>query len=310
MNNALESLKSHSVVVADTANPDAISIYKPTDVTTNPSLILQQAKLPYANSLIEATKQKLRKGKYLDPKEACLYLAIKFGVTISNLIPGYISTEVDARLSFNTEASVAEALKIISIYESFEIEKSRVLIKLASTWEGIEAAKILEAKGIGCNLTLLFSEVQARAAGHSNVTLISPFVGRIYDWHVARGETPIGPDSDPGVLSVQSIHRLYKSHGISTIVMGASFRNAEQVLALAGCDRLTIAPTLLEELKNRNDIVTPIKTPSVTNLSLSPINRDQFQLALASNPMANEKLAEGITRFIADQESLEALISQ
>lgn len=310
MRSSLDHLRSHSVVVADTADLDAIHKFAPVDATTNPSLVLKQATLEKTQALIDRTRAKLMSGELASVSEAATSLAVHFGAEIARVIPGYVSTEVDARLSFDTEASIAQAHAILAHYETLGVPSDRILIKLAATWEGIEACRQLESEGIRCNLTLLFSEEQAIAAAHASATLISPFVGRIYDWYVARGETPENASVDPGVLSVQRIHWLYRSHGIKTIVMGASFRSAAQVLALAGCDRLTISPNILDDLQQRDEPVHPMEQPKKLGSTLPTIDRNQFLLALAANPMANEKLADGITRFIQDQETLEALIAR
>ena len=308
MTNTLDQLREHSIVVADTANFQAIEEFRPVDATTNPSLILKQAQAAETKSLIEDAKRGLQQGTYSSAQDAALDLAVRFGYQIATRITGYISTEVDARFSFNVEKSIEQAHRIIEKYENFGLPKDRVLIKLASTWEGIQAARALESQGIGCNLTLLFCEAQAIAAANAQVTLISPFVGRIYDWHVAKGDTPKSPDSDPGVQSVRQILNLYKSHSVETIVMGASFRTAEQVLALAGCDRLTISPALLKELGDKTDPVKPLVLPTPGQDALSELDKDTFLLSLAADAMANEKLADGITRFIRDQETLERLL--
>src|SRR5210317_19639 len=307
--NTLEQLREHSIVVADTADFHAIETFKPVDATTNPSLILKQAQSPVTAELIAETKLGLKTGRFASAAEAALDLSVRFGVEIAQRIEGYVSTEVDARLSFNSARSIEQAHLILKKYRAFGISQDRILIKLASTWEGIQAAKALEAEGIGCNLTLLFSETQAIAAANAQATLISPFVGRIYDWYVAKGEIPESAQSDPGVLSVKNILNQYKSHGVSTIVMGASFRTADQVLALAGCDRVTISPALLEELEKRQELLQPIPTVSPTGQPLRTLTRDEFLLAIAGDTMGNEKLADGITRFIKDQETLERLLS-
>jgi transaldolase len=309
MTSTLEQLRQLSIVVADTADFQAIEQFKPVDATTNPSLILKQAQSPVTEELIAQTKGKLADGTFQSAAEAALDLSVRFGFEIANRITGYISTEVDARLSFNTEASIEQAHQIIEKYAQLGLSKERVLIKLASTWEGIQAALALEAEGIGCNLTLLFCEAQAIVAANAKVTLISPFVGRIFDWYVAKGETPKSADNDPGVLSVRRILDLYKRHGVQTIVMGASFRTADQVLALAGCDRLTISPTLLKELEARDETIHGLQQAQSTGALLAELSRDEFLLSLAADPMANEKLADGITRFIQDQETLESLLS-
>ena len=309
MTNALDQLRALSIVVADTADFVAIEQFKPVDATTNPSLILKQAQSPVTEGLIIETKQKLKMGTFETAAEAALDLSVRFGCEIASRISGYVSTEVDARLSFDTDASIAQAHQIIRRYAELGLPKERVLIKLASTWEGIQAARALEADGIGCNLTLLFCEAQAIAAANARATLISPFVGRIYDWYVARGEAPESVDSDPGVLSVRRILDLYKQHSIKTIVMGASFRSADQVLALAGCDRLTISPNLLKELSTRSETLNGLRHSQPSGETLKEMSRNDFLLELAADLMANEKLADGITRFIQDQETLESLLS-
>ena len=307
--NTLDQLREHSIVVADTADFHAIELFKPIDATTNPSLILKQAQSPVTAGLIEKTQKDLDSGRFESAADAALDLSVRFGVEIANRIEGYVSTEVDARLSFNTERSIEQAHTIIKKYQEHGIGRDRILIKLASTWEGIQAARALEAEGIGCNLTLLFCEAQAVAAANADATLISPFVGRIFDWFVARGDVPESTEKDPGVLSVRNILNLYKSHTVPTIVMGASFRTADQVLALAGCDRLTISPALLEELGSRDRLVTPVDITEPTGQTIETLTRDEFLLALSADPMANEKLADGITRFVQDQKTLEALLS-
>jgi transaldolase len=309
MTSTLEQLRQLSVVVADTADFQAIDQFKPVDATTNPSLILKQAQSPVTEELISQTKGKLAGGTFQSAADAAMDLSVRFGFEIANRITGYISTEVDARLSFNTEASIAQAHQIIEKYAQLGLSKERVLIKLASTWEGIQAARALEGEGIGCNLTLLFSEAQAIAAANAKVTLISPFVGRIFDWYVAKGETPESANTDPGVLSVRRILDLYQRHDIETIVMGASFRTADQVLALAGCDRLTISPGLLNELEARDETIPGFQHAQSTGALLADLSRDEFLLSVSADPMANEKLADGITRFIKDQEILESLLS-
>lgn len=308
MRSTLDHLRSYSVVVADTADIDAIARFAPIDATTNPSLVLKQAASPKTRARIEETKARLARGELATVAEAALDLAVQLGAEISKIIPGYVSTEVDARLSYDTDASIAQAHAILAMYRTLGVPTDRILIKLAATWEGIEACRQLESEGIGCNLTLLFAEEQAIAAAHAKATLISPFVGRIHDWYVARGETPESAAVDPGVLSVQRIHWLYRAHGIKTIVMGASFRTAAQVLALAGCDRLTISPAILEELGNRTDSVQPIENPPTLPGGLPTLHRNQFMLAMAGNAMATEKLADGIHRFVQDQIALESLI--
>jgi len=308
MSNTLDWLRSYSIVVADTADRTAIATYQPIDATTNPSLVLKAVRDPGASALLADLQSKLRSGALCSVGDAAEYMSVRLGSEIASLIPGYISTEVDARLSFDTEASIRAAQRLMQRYADLNIPSERILIKLAATWEGIEAARALEAQGIHCNLTLVFSEAQAIAAAHAHATLISPFVGRIYDWYVARGEMPTDAEQDPGVRSVRRIFELYKSHGIKTIIMGASFRTVDQVLALAGCDRLTIAPALLEHLQTMHQPVHPLTTPTHCDTALPPMNRNAFLLAMAADPMATEKLADGITRFVADQEALEILL--
>lgn len=251
-NNKLEQLKKMTTVVADTGDFNLIKKYKPTDATTNPSLILAASKKTEYNSLIdEAIRSELRGKKASDAtiSNICDKLAVIFGTKILNIVPGYVSTEVDARLSFDTKATVAKARKIIKMYKAQGVKKDRILIKIASTWEGIQAARILQKEGISCNLTLLFNFFQALACAQANVTLISPFVGRILDWYKKSTGKEYKPSEEPGVLSVSKIYNYYKKFGHKTFVMGASFRNSGEILNLAGCDRLTISPALLEELK-------------------------------------------------------------
>ena len=308
MTSTLDRLRNLSVVVADTADFQAIEQFKPIDATTNPSLILQQAQSPVTEGLISKTQEQLASGVFQSVSEAALDLSIRFGFEIAKRIKGYVSTEVDARLSFNTDASIKQAQEIIHQYAELGIPKERILIKLASTWEGIQAARALEAQGIACNLTLLFCEAQAIAAANAEATLISPFVGRIRDWYIAKGEAPSSVETDPGVLSVRRILDLYSRHSVETIVMGASFRTADQVLALAGCDRLTISPTLLQELEMRTEAVDAVGRSESSGEELKEIDRDAFLLRIAADPMATEKLSDGITRFVKDQESLESLL--
>ncbi len=308
MISTLDQLRSLSVVVADTADFQAIEQFNPIDATTNPSLILKQAQSPVTRELISKTREQLASGVFQSVSEATLDLSIRFGFEIAKRIRGYISTEVDARLSFNTDAAIEQAQWIVHQYSELGIPKERILIKLASTWEGIQAARALETQGIGCNLTLLFCEAQAIAAANAQATLISPFVGRIRDWYIAKGETPSSVETDPGVLSVRRILDLYRRHGVETIVMGASFRTADQVLALAGCDRLTISPALLQELEMRTEPVNGLSRSTSSGEELKEIDRDTFLLQISADPMATEKLADGITRFVKDQETLESLL--
>lgn len=310
--NALEQLRQYTVVVADTGDIGAIEEYKPEDATTNPSLILKAAGLPRYESLIEDALDHARKTS-ADPAERLLAagdkLATNIGSELLRIVPGRVSTEVDARLSFDVEASIEKARKIIGLYEARGIDRKRILIKLASTWEGIRAAEILEKEGIRCNLTLLFSFAQARACAEAGVTLISPFVGRILDWYQAKTGKSFAAAEDPGVLSVAKIYRYYKELGYNTIVMGASFRNIGEILELAGCDRLTISPPLLAELAASEEEVPRKLVATLATATPGPkMSEAQFRWELNQDAMAVEKLAEGIRSFAADQEKLEAML--
>lgn len=310
--NALEQLRQYTVVVADTGDIGAMEKYRPEDATTNPSLILKAAALPrYKNLITDAVTYAVRQSS--DPAQQVLEagdkLAVNIGCELLRIVPGRVSTEVDARLSFDVEASVAKARKIIRLYHESGVDKQRILIKLASTWEGIRAAEILEKEGIHCNLTLLFSFAQARACAEAGATLISPFVGRILDWYQAKTGAQYAPTDDPGVQSVAKIYQYYKEYGYKTIVMGASFRNVGEVLELAGCDRLTISPDLLAGLA-ASDIDVPRKLVpcSATAMPGPRMSEAQFRWELNEDAMAVEKLAEGIRNFAADQGKLEAMI--
>ncbi|MGX5673371.1 transaldolase [Thermomonas sp. XSG] len=309
MKSQLEQLRTHSAVVADTGDIEAIARFMPMDATTNPSLLLKAAALPaYAPHL--AASAAAASGD--DPLgDACDRLAVAIGSEIVKLIPGRVSTEVDARLSFDTEATVARARRLVRLYADAGIGSDRLLIKIAATWEGIRAAERLEREGIHCNLTLLFSFAQAVACAEAGVYLVSPFVGRILDWHLANGMAPPAtPQDDPGVQSVTRIWQHYKQHGYDTVVMGASFRNTGQVLALAGCDRLTISPELLAELERSDAPVTRALDETVQRLA-PPAALDEagFRARHAEDAMAREKLEEGIRKFAADQQQLEALLA-
>jgi transaldolase len=312
----LEEFKKQTVVVCDTGDFDAMNKFKPTDATTNPSLILAAAQLPQYKGLVDQAVA-FAKAKSSNVEEQVVLAADKlfvlFGLEILKIVPGRVSTEVDARLSFDHKAQVAKALKFIEAYEAEGISKDRVLIKLSSTWEGIQAARELESKhGIHCNLTLLFSFAQAVACADAGVTLISPFVGRIYDWFVAKkGIKEFKPLEDPGVISVTRIFNYYKKYGYKTQVMGASFRNVQQISALSGCDLLTISPKLLEELSNLSGSPTTYLTQESalkTTDEKIEMNESKFRWMHNEDEMASDKLNEGIRKFAIDQEKLESLI--
>lgn len=307
--NALESLRSMTTVVADTGDIEAIRKHKPTDATTNPSLILAAAKMPEYSSLIDDAVAKASGDLELAMDE----LAVAFGAEILSIVPRYVSTEVDARLSFDTAATVARGQRLISMYEKRGITRDRVLIKIASTWEGVQAARQLEAEGIRCNLTLLFGFAQAQACAEAGVYLISPFVGRILDWYKkAEGVESYPAEQDPGVLSVRRIYAYYKTHGYGTQVMGASFRNAGEIKALAGCDLLTIGPKFLVELADDAEALTQVLDQNWAEQNCddpkAALSESEFRFAMNQDAMATEKLAEGIRGFAADAEKLEALL--
>ncbi|XP_034110478.1 probable transaldolase [Drosophila nasuta] len=315
---ALEQLKKITTIVADTGDFEAINIYKPTDATTNPSLILSASTMERYQYLVRnAVDYGKSKAGSLENQvaEAMDYLCVLFGCEILKIVPGRVSTEIDARISFDTEKSVAKALKLIDLYKSFGIDKERILIKLASTWEGIKAAEILEKKhGVHCNLTLLFSFGQAVACAEAGVTLISPFVGRILDWYVANTESKkFEPLQDPGVVSVTNIYNYYKKFGYKTLVMGASFRNIGEIKALAGCDLLTISPSLLKELENDVSAVKPhlsVNNAKLQDIEKISVNESKFRWLLNEDAMANDKLSEGIRKFAVDTVKLENLIKK
>jgi transaldolase len=310
MPSQLEQLRQLSSVVADTGDIEAIARFQPLDATTNPSLLLKAAALPAYATLVEASvKQASGDDRVGDASDR---LAAAIGGEILKLIPGRVSTEVDARLSFDTDASIAKARHLVALYDAAGIGRDRLLIKLASTWEGIRAAEVLEREGIHCNLTLLFSFAQAVACAEAGVFLISPFVGRILDWHLANGMAkPATPQDDPGVQSVTRIWHYYKRHGYDTVVMGASFRNTGQVLALAGCDRLTISPELLGELSDtQGDVPRALDEDGTREARPAPLTEAAFRWQHNEDAMATEKLAEGIRKFAADQVKLEALLQQ
>lgn len=314
---SLEQLKaSGTLVVADTGDFEAISKFKPRDATTNPSLILAAAKMPQYAEVVEQAIKAAKSGATLDEQVeiAMDRLFVDFGAEILKVVEGRVSTEVDARLSFDKEAQVAKALKLISLYEKLGVSKERVLIKLSSTWEGIKAAEELESKhGIHCNLTLLFSFAQAVACAEAKVTLISPFVGRIMDWYKVKNNKSYEAEEDPGVLSVRKIFNYYKKHGYQTVVMGASFRNTGEVLALAGCDLLTISPKLLAELDNMSDEVPQkLSVESATASESLRISLDEagFRWLHNEDAMAVEKLSQGIRGFAVDAAKLEDIIRE
>lgn len=314
--NKLDQLRSMTEVVADTGDIVAIEKYQPLDATTNPSLLLKASEMPQYDPLIQSSIAWLNQQDVASEEKINL-LADKFAVDIGQeilkIVPGRISTEVDARLSFDRDASVARARRIIQMYAESGIDKSRVLIKLAATWEGTEAAKILQNEGIDCNLTLMFSVVQAVAAAKADAFLISPFVGRIMDWYKAHeGKDGYPPEQDPGVKSVRNIYALFKDRGYETVVMGASFRNVGEIEALAGCDRLTIGPNYLEELANDNgELKQQLFADKKTDyVDCDFVDEADFRLQLNADAMATEKLAQGIRSFVADQVKLEALLSE
>ncbi|MBA1277717.1 MULTISPECIES: transaldolase [Pseudomonadaceae] len=304
MTSKLEQLKQFTTVVADTGDLDAIARLQPVDATTNPSLLLKAAALPrYAEHLQAAMS---RCGG--DIGLGCDLFAVAVGQEVLKLIPGRISTEVDARLSFDTQAMVQRGERLIGLYEQAGIARDRVLVKLASTWEGIRAAEQLEKSGIQTNLTLLFSFTQAVACAEAGVFLISPFVGRIYDWYKKHEGRDYTGSEDPGVLSVSRIYDYYKTHGYDTVVMGASFRNTGQIEALAGCDRLTISPELLSQLAQEEGSLERKLSPGRASEPRVTLDESSFRWGLNEDPMATEKLAEGIRQFARDQEKLEALL--
>ncbi|MFZ7223051.1 transaldolase [Avibacterium avium] len=313
MTTQLEALREMTVVVADTGDIEAIKTYQPQDATTNPSLILSASALPqYAPLIDEAIAY--AKSKSADKAQQLIdaedKLAVNIGLEILKIVPGRISTEVDARLSYDTQATVEKARKLIALYNEAGVSNDRILIKIASTWQGIRAAEILEKEGINCNLTLLFSEAQARACAEAGVYLISPFVGRILDWYKANSDKKeYAPAEDPGVISVTKIYNYYKQHGYQTVVMGASFRNVGEITELAGCDRLTIAPALLKELQENNTaLVRKLEYTGEVKAKPQPLTESEFYWQHNSDPMAVEKLAEGIRKFAIDQEKLEAML--
>jgi len=314
MADKLTSLREVTTVVADTGNISEIRLYRPQDATTNPSIILGAVRLPEYKDLIKKSvsyglaypgdrQEKIR--------HAVDKLNVGIGLEILKEIPGRISTEIDAHLSYDTEASIEKAISLMKLYNEAGIGNDRVLIKLAATWQGIRAAEKLEEEGINCNLTLLFSFAQARACAEANVYLISPFVGRILDWYKQRSQIKYSPSEDPGVLSVSTIYNYYKQHGYGTIVMGASFRNLDQIHELAGCDRLTISPKLLNELSKTHGVIDrKLLYSGQPKEKPNKMTESQFSWDHNQNPMAVEKLAQGIRDFASDQKKLNEMIAQ
>jgi transaldolase len=311
----LEHLKSMTSVVADTGDFEKIKLYKPQDATTNPSLLFAAVKIEeYKPVVDEAIKEARATGATGEDlvEEVMDYLNVAFGCKILETVPGYVSTEVDAKISFDTEASLAKARKLIKMYEAKGVKRDRVLIKLGTTWEAIQACKVLESEGIKCNMTLLFSFCQAVACAEAGATLISPFVGRIMDWYKkSTGKASYEPDEDPGVVSVRRIYAYYKKYGYKTIVMGASFRNKGEILGLAGCDKLTIAPALLQELQGATEPIERALSPDMecSEPKIS-IDENTFRWMLNEDPMATEKLAEGIRNFNKDSDKLREIVRE
>lgn len=315
--NKLESLAKHTVIVADTGDIESIQKFKPTDATTNPSLIYQASQMEQYKDLVSsAVKRGLEEGSCSDSKlEAALdHLSVEFGSEILKIVPGRVSTEVDARLSFDAKASIEKAHRLIDLYSKKGIDKERILIKLATTWEGVAAARELEKEGIHCNMTLLFCQAQAIACAQAGATLISPFVGRILDWYKkAEGKDSYPSHEDPGVVSVTGIYNYFKKFDYKTVVMGASFRNSGEILELAGCDLLTIAPKFLDELSSQDgeiEVKLTVDTAKSMDLKKQDLNESSFRWALNEDAMATEKLAEGIRNFAKDLVKLEDSITK
>ena len=316
--NLLDQLKTMTVAVADTGDIQAIETFTPRDATTNPSLITAAAQMPQYQEIVDDTLKKARtdlgNGASLGEVVTLAFdrLAVSFGLKILEIIPGRVSTEVDARLSYDTQATIEKAHYLIGQYEAAGISRDRILIKIASTWEGIKAAESLEKEGIHCNLTLLFGLHQAIACAEAGITLISPFVGRILDWYVKETGKDYSPTEDPGVQSVTTIYNYYKKFGYKTEVMGASFRNIGEIIELAGCDLLTISPKLLDQLRSTEETLVRKLDPAKVDQSITKIDMDQatFEKMHAENAMANEKLAEGIAGFTKALEALEHLLEE
>ncbi len=315
MPSKLDQLRAMTVVVADTGDIEAVRRLKPQDCTTNPTLLLKAAEMPaYAELVDEAIGwgQKLGGSHEAAVKATCDRLAVNFGATLAGIVPGRVSTEVDADLSFDTAATLDKARHYIKAYEERGIGREKILIKIASTWEGIQAAEVLQREGIDCNLTLLFALPQAVACADAGAFLISPFVGRILDWHVKAGEGPFDPETDPGVVSVRQIYAYYKRHEIATVVMGASFRNTGEIEALAGCDRLTIGPALLDQLAaDEGDLPRRLDPAGIDGApERLVLDEKAFRFAMNEDPMATEKLSEGIRQFVRDLRSLRTLVGK
>ncbi|EAR10187.1 transaldolase [Reinekea blandensis] len=312
MSTQLEQLKAMTTVVADTGDIHAIEAYQPEEATTNPSLIYAAAQMPQYQSLIDEAITTARKHNPSDwLNEAMDRLAVNFGIELSKRVPGRVSTEVDARLSFDAEATMQKARKFIQLYEAQGVGRDRILIKIAGTWEGINAAQQLEAEGIQCNVTLIFNLAQAIACAEAGAFLISPFVGRILDWYQASTGETYTAETDPGVRSVATIYQYFKTFGYSTIVMGASFRNLGEIQALAGCDRLTIAPALLKQLSETTDPLPRQLSPETArqdNLSKLDMTETRFRWMMNEDPMATEKLSAGIRAFHEDYQRLKAFV--
>jgi transaldolase len=314
MPTAYDTLMEHTIVVADTGDVDAINALKPQDATTNPSLITKAATMPQYEHLIDNAVE-YAKG---DLALAMDKVSVNFGAEITKIVPGYVSTEVDARLSYDTEATLVKARKLIALYKEVGIDKSRILIKIAATWQGIKAAEILEKEGITCNLTLIFSKAQAIACAEAGCTLISPFVGRIMDFYKAEevkkdsSFTAFAPAADPGVVSVTEIYNYYKKYGHETIVMGASFRNVSEIIELTGCDRLTISPPLIKQLKETNSALTGPKLDAAAAKSMDiakiTVDEKSFNMENCMNAMCTQKLAEGIRGFAGAIVELETIL--
>ena len=315
---ALDQLKTLTTIVADTSDLTAIEKFRPLDATTNPSLITAAAKQVESLELIQTAFTQAQNENYQGDaliERTIDILTVKFGVEILKLINGRVSTEVDAALSYDTEATIAKAKELLALYKEYGIDQNRILIKIASTWEGIQAARALEAEGIHCNLTLLFGLHQAQACADANVTLISPFVGRILDWYKKAEQVDAYPiEKDPGVLSVKQIYHFYKEHGVQTEIMGASFRSIDQVLGLAGCDLLTVAPNLLSELAtDTRTVEAQLKVDQIQatpEQNLVALTETQFKDAVAEDPMASQLLSSGIQGFIQAREQLTNILKE